>query len=549
MIIDVPGRLPTGGALGSGRPWWRSWWSLGVAVLVVCGGGALLMYLFRPSVSISASSSDLASVSLGGPGTTLISATAQAQGKTVNLSDSAGALRPASPLPAGASVRVTVVARSPWWAAWWAGSRITKTAFVSAPAAHLAAVIGQFPSGGNPSLHFTQPIRLLRWTYAGITHTQQLTTPARTITIALPSGHPVYGTLQVSAARFGWESLSAPVTFTFFEGTGALAVATPAPGTSVLASAPITLSFSQPVKSLFGTRQPTVGVALLSARPAGRWSAPDAYTLRFQPAADALWPGQVLQVQLPAAVRFDAAAPTKTLSFPVAQGSVLRLQQELATLGYLPVRWTAATGQPGAPATVSAAARVAYQPPKGSFSWRWATPAGLAALWQPGQYGIMTEAAVKAFEHVSGLRPVGRANPLLWPFLARALAGNRQNPNGYTWVDVSKKLPETLTVWHNGHNVISALTNTGIPQYTTADGTFIVYLRYRSQIMRGTNPNGTKYADHVEWVSYFNGGDAIHGFVRASYGFPQSLGCAELPFATAQQVYPYTPIGTLVTVQ
>jgi lipoprotein-anchoring transpeptidase ErfK/SrfK len=49
-------------------------------------------------------------------------------------------------------------------------------------------------------------------------------------------------------------------------------------------------------------------------------------------------------------------------------------------------------------------------------------------------------------------------------------------------------------------------------------------------------------------VSYFNGGDAIHGFNRASYGSAQSLGCVELPFSEAERVFPYTPIGTLVTV-
>ena len=49
-------------------------------------------------------------------------------------------------------------------------------------------------------------------------------------------------------------------------------------------------------------------------------------------------------------------------------------------------------------------------------------------------------------------------------------------------------------------------------------------------------------------MSYFNGGDALHGFVRASYGWPQSDGCVEMPPANAAVVWPMTPIGTLVTV-
>ena len=67
--------------------------------------------------------------------------------------------------------------------------------------------------------------------------------------------------------------------------------------------------------------------------------------------------------------------------------------------------------------------------------------------------------------------------------------------------------------------------------------------------MSGTNPDGTHYRDPgVPWVSYFNGGDAIHGFNRGSYGSAQSLGCVELPFSEAERVFPYTPVGTLVTV-
>jgi lipoprotein-anchoring transpeptidase ErfK/SrfK len=53
----------------------------------------------------------------------------------------------------------------------------------------------------------------------------------------------------------------------------------------------------------------------------------------------------------------------------------------------------------------------------------------------------------------------------------------------------------------------------------------------------------------VKWVSYFNGGDALHAFPRASFGTPQSLGCVELPEASAKKVWPYTPIGTLVTIE
>jgi hypothetical protein len=67
-------------------------------------------------------------------------------------------------------------------------------------------------------------------------------------------------------------------------------------------------------------------------------------------------------------------------------------------------------------------------------------------------------------------------------------------------------------------------------------------------VMRGTNPNRTTYADPVQYVSYFNGGDALHYFPRADYGIPQSLGCVELPLQAASVVWQYTTIGSIVTV-
>jgi lipoprotein-anchoring transpeptidase ErfK/SrfK len=68
--------------------------------------------------------------------------------------------------------------------------------------------------------------------------------------------------------------------------------------------------------------------------------------------------------------------------------------------------------------------------------------------------------------------------------------------------------------------------------------------------MQGKNPNGTTYDDkNVLWVSYFYKGDALHAFLRGSYGTPQSLGCVEMPTASAAKVFPLTPIGTVVTVQ
>ena len=97
---------------------------------------------------------------------------------------------------------------------------------------------------------------------------------------------------------------------------------------------------------------------------------------------------------------------------------------------------------------------------------------------------------------------------------------------------------------------MTAPVNTGIAGAPTASGTFPVFEHVPVTTMSGTNPDGSTYSDPgIQWVSYFNGGDALHAFSRAQYGFPQSLGCVEMDTSDAGHVYPYTPIGTLVNVE
>ncbi len=106
-----------------------------------------------------------------------------------------------------------------------------------------------------------------------------------------------------------------------------------------------------------------------------------------------------------------------------------------------------------------------------------------------------------------------------------------------------------MTLYENGKETFTTLANTGVSDAPTADGTYPVYLRFTTTTMSGVMPDGKTYHDTgIPWVSYFNGGDALHGFIRASYGYPQSLGCVEMPFAEAGVLWPHTPIGTLVTV-
>ncbi len=236
-------------------------------------------------------------------------------------------------------------------------------------------------------------------------------------------------------------------------------------------------------------------------------------------------------------------AQTVTSQFSVAPGSTLRLQQLLAELGYLPVTFT--------PASPLTSPTQEGNDQVGSFTWRWPNqPLSLLTLWTPGTNNVITQGAVMNFESQNGLKPDGVAGPQVWTDLLADVQSGKGDALPWDYVLVSQSLPETATVYKDGVAVYSTPVNTGVPGAPTENGTWPVYVRYTVTTMSGTNPDGSHYSDPgIPWVSYFHGGDALHGFVRSHYGSPQSDGCVEMPIANAQTVFPLTPLGTLVTVQ
>jgi lipoprotein-anchoring transpeptidase ErfK/SrfK len=200
--------------------------------------------------------------------------------------------------------------------------------------------------------------------------------------------------------------------------------------------------------------------------------------------------------------------------------------------------------------TAAAQLTAAIKPPRGHFSFIYRdTPGSLVALWNPNEQTVVTQGALNAFENARGLYGEDPTSSQVWHALIGAAISDQRSRFGYTYVMVSET-SETLNLWHSGRTVLSTPVNTGIAAAPTATGVYPVFEHIPSGTMSGTNPDGSHYSDPgIPWISYFNGGDALHGFVRASYGFPQSLGCVEMPPATAGQVYPYTPIGTLVNVE
>jgi lipoprotein-anchoring transpeptidase ErfK/SrfK len=303
----------------------------------------------------------------------------------------------------------------------------------------------------------------------------------------------------------------------------------------------ITVTFSTPLAG-------TTALPTLSPKISGNWSVSGTHAT-FTPAIG-YRPGTHVTVKIPAGMTSSAGATLAQRAaarFTTGRYSTLRLQQLLAQLGYLPLTWSPTSGlTPGSSANAQLSA--AYNPPTGTFTFNSGYPTALTSQWSVGSNNMIIQGAVQTFEYDQGLTMDGIAGPAVWQHLFTAVANQQTNKHGYTYVHVSQSGTETLTLWHDGSVRLTTPVNTGIAGRGTADGTYPVYSRFPVTIMSGTNPDGSKYHDTVQWVSYFNGGDAVHYFARPGYGYYQSLGCVELPYDPAVRAYNLMYYGTLVTV-
>jgi peptidoglycan hydrolase-like protein with peptidoglycan-binding domain len=301
----------------------------------------------------------------------------------------------------------------------------------------------------------------------------------------------------------------------------------------------ITVTFSSAIK--LGSVTPT-----LDPPVAGTWVQSDPTTIAYNLAAP-LIPLSSETVTIPSGLRDtdgDRLKATTDINFTVIDADTSRLQQLLAELDFLPLSFT--------PTGAAPAAKDMTETQPGNFAWRWSTlPAALTSQWTVGMEDEITKAAVEAFENQNGLTVDGEAGPAVWSALLKDIDTHKVDDVPYVYVLVNKVQPENLTLYNDGSAEYSGiLINSGAPGADTTDGTYAVFEHVVSSDMKGTNPDGSKYNDpDVPWASYFNGGDALHGFVRAHYGYPQSNGCIEMPVAEAALVWPLTPIGTLVTIE
>jgi peptidoglycan hydrolase-like protein with peptidoglycan-binding domain len=516
-----------------------------VLVVVLGAAAAAALVLVSARASLTADPSALARIGmpLGGGTIESVSVVTGPHARKIPVDVRGQQLWPRTLIPAHELVSIEVVVKRPGWVAWLAGKTVKLRLSLRAPTASLVQHYLTLRAGAPLRLEFKQPIQVIAYGPPGQLHRHVLPQPRSDVVLARISEA---GEFSVAAAPRTWETSSPSVVSWFPAGAAASAVASPAPGTQILPNTPITLTFSKPVANALGSARPPVSPATQ-----GAWHPVNSHTIVFKPEGYGYGLSTKVNIALPSGARLVGGAQTGSASagtWTVPPGSTLRLQQILAGLGYLPLQFnTGALAVAPAPQAQEAAA---IHPPKGSFSWKYGNvPASLKGFWQPGAAGIMTQGALMAFENDHGLTTDGIAGPAVWRALIGAAVADHRSAFGYTYVTVSTG-SQSLNLWHNGNTVLSTPVNTGIASAPTATGTYPVYEHISSGTMSGTNPDGSHYSDPgIQFISYFNGGDALHAFTRAQYGFPQSLGCVEMQLGPAGQVFPYTPIGTLVHVE
>ncbi len=523
------------------------WILVGAIVACACAGGLVL--LARPQVSVAQDSAALARVSVPGLEGRVASASVQSMdGQPIATSLRKGKLWPTDRVRVDQRLLVHVTVRRPGWASSLLGDTVKKTFEVRAPSAQLQQRWLLTPTTGPVTVSFATPVRAVRIGRGSHVSTMRFGTPRSSVVVGrVVPGLSRAGSVTISAVPRTWERLPGRVRVSWFPvGNGVQALAEPALGRPLHAGEPITITFAKPVQQVLGEQLPAITPSV-----SGHWLNVDSHTITFRPARLGYPLGGRVDVHLPTGLRF-AAARVRTLRSPawnVPLPSTLRLHQLLAQAGYLPVSWKPAAGPD--PPTARSELAATDDPPAGRFTWRYPnTPPELQNIWRPGEWNEITRGAVMMFEHTHGLDVDGFVGPKVWhALIVDTLAGKRYG-SGYSYVYVHRNLPQSLNLWHDGRLVLTSPGNTGVPAAPTQLGTFPVFEHIPVGTMSGTNPDGTHYHDPgIRWISYFNRGDAIHAFTRASFGTPQSLGCVELPLAAAAKVWPYTPIGTLVTVE
>ena len=484
-----------------------------LAVIVVAALGLAAAVIWWSGATLAEDNVALAKVEVQPLGGSLVSAKAFGPGgRRIPVSVSGGRLLPRKKLTPGEEVSVVVVVRRPGWLGWALGKTRTERLAVQAPIARLAQRWPSLAPNAPLRLHYVDPVDRVVYRVG----TRRTLVPVGGSVVSARRRRRRPGTALVAAAARSWERLGragARDAGSRSRSSRSCSSA-PRPARAISPLEPIRLTFSQPVSEALGAALPRS----LRRRP-GRWRQPTATRsssrraarLPARPTCTSCCP-PVLSVSVGSQT---AARPAVAWTVPPGV-DVLRLQQLLAQDGYLPLSWQPA----GADVARTARREVDAAVDAAGGQLQLALPEHAArAAARCGARTAEPDHARRGDDVRARPRPRGRRHRRPAGLAARcsptrSRASRRHG--GYSYVYVHRNVPQLLTLWHNGRIVLTSPGNTGVPAAPTELGTFPVFEHIPVGTMSGTNPDGSHYHDPgIRWISYFNGGDALHAFNRA----------------------------------
>ncbi len=113
------------------------------------------------------------------------------------------------------------------------------------------------------------------------------------------------------------------------------------------------------------------------------------------------------------------------------------------------------------------------------------------------------------------------------------------------WLAVD--LYEQVMVAYNENNIpiYATLVSSGLPQWSTNEGTFQTWIRIANGSMSGAEGQTDFYSlQNVPWTLYFDGEISIHGtYWHDGFGYRHSHGCVNLTITDSHWVYQWTLDG------
>lgn len=106
------------------------------------------------------------------------------------------------------------------------------------------------------------------------------------------------------------------------------------------------------------------------------------------------------------------------------------------------------------------------------------------------------------------------------------------------WISVD--LYEQVAIAYEGETpVFATLVSSGLPQWSTNEGLFHVYVRYPRTLMSGADSQSDfYYLEEVPWTMYFDDDIALHGtYWHDGFGYRHSHGCVNLSITDAHWLY------------